>query len=170
MKMRRLAFSALVFLSACGSDQLSLKSKGATPVAMPITAATPASNSTASETLTPVYESIHQNVFAAKCLTCHGVGGRVYNEVPLEPYAAMMSAGLVISGKPESSDLINSIESGSMPTKKSGLPHVTPDELAVIKTWILNGAPAQNSGTAGETPTPTPTVAPTATVAPTPDL
>ena len=99
------------------------------------------------------------------------MGGRAYGDVPLEPYAAMMSAGLVVSGQPENSDLVKSIELGSMPTKKSGLPHVTPDELAVIKTWILNGVPVQGSGTASETPTPAPTVAPTPspTVAPTPD-
>lgn len=110
---------------------------------------TPTPTPTPTPVLTPVspvlsavnYSLILDQIFAPKCLSCHGEGGKQHQNFPLEPYAKMMAQGeLVIPGNSAKSGIVAEIVAGTMPTKKSGLPQVTDSELALIRQWIEAGA------------------------------
>ena len=105
-----------------------------TPIPVPTTPPAPV--------LVPTYQSIRDNVFVQKCIVCHGPGGRAA-DLPLDTYAGMIAAGseLLVPGDVANSKMVDQMARGKMPTARSGLPKVTPEELAIIKTWITNGAP-----------------------------
>lgn len=119
-----------------------------TPTASPVSNAspTPASTPSLAPILVATYASIREGVFVPKCLKCHSEGERA-EDFPLDSYVAMMAVSanekgefMIVSGDPSASTLVKEIEAGKMPTKKSGLPPVTPEELNVIRQWILEGA------------------------------
>ena len=109
---------------------------------------TPAPTSTPVPTSTPIlsalapnYQSIRDHIFVPKCLKCHGINGSKHSRFPLESYEQMMAQGeLIVAGNPSKSTVVKEIRAGTMPTRKSGLPKVTPEELNVIETWISHGA------------------------------
>ena len=79
-------------------------------------------------------------IFAKKCVACHNAQmakGR-YN---MDGFAALLKMGErghdVVARKPEESEVFLTIESGEMPKDADKLP---PEELALVKQWILNGA------------------------------
>ncbi len=113
------------------------------PIEEPSPSATPISTpNPEAPLLLPTYQSIRDQIFAPKCLLCHGVNGSQHSDFPLESYEQMITKGdLIVKGNPSKSTVVQEIEKGSMPTRRSGLPKVTPEELQVIKAWILNGAP-----------------------------
>lgn len=98
----------------------------------------------------PTFGSIFQNVIRPQCLSCHKVGGRA-EEVPLSTYEDLLNPRtgdpLVVPG-----DLENSIfyqvllpEAGRnrMPPPRSNLPPVSDEKIAVVREWILKGAPRE---------------------------
>lgn len=114
------------------------------PSATPVPSATPIPNATPNSpppVLVATFTSLKANVFDAKCIVCHTAGGKA-SDFPLDRYASMLAAsGFVVPGNVNGSSLVSEIAAGTMPPKRANLPAVTADELAVIKTWILNGAP-----------------------------
>lgn len=80
----------------------------------------------------------------AKCNTCHGSHlerpkGRFGYVLDLPRIAANIE--LIEPGDAEISNLFIVMEEGSMPPRKSGIPAVTADELAAVRSWIEAGAP-----------------------------
>lgn len=93
--------------------------------------------------LTPTFASIHDRIFASKCLSCHRQGGSGH-EVPLDTIADLVNSGddLVIPGDAERSYLTVIISPGArrpMPPRSSGMSLIT-EEINIIKEWINNGA------------------------------
>ena len=96
-------------------------------------------------TLSPTYQSIRDNIFVAKCLTCHAAGQQA-DDVPLGDYTKLMADGTIVVSKDLADSSIIAAVRGpnpQMPPKRSGLPAVTPAELATIQLWIQNGASEQ---------------------------
>jgi WD40 repeat protein len=90
-------------------------------------------------------------IFAKKCVACHNAQmakGR-YN---MDGFAALLKAGErgndIVPRKPEESEVFLTIESGEMPKDADKLP---PEELALIKQWLINGA-RLDSGLKAEAP------------------
>jgi mono/diheme cytochrome c family protein len=119
------------------------------PEATPVLSASPTPSPTPSPTVAPAqltatYASIQSLVFDQKCVICHSPTSTdpdAANEA-LDSYAGIMAAGnkLLVAGDGVNSKIITKIVAGKMPPANSGIPAVTADELAAIKTWIMNGA------------------------------
>jgi hypothetical protein len=101
--------------------------------------------------LVPTYNSIKELVFTAKCLKCHNSTdpSASAKDMPFDTYAAMLAnvdddgKKIVVPGDTQAS-ILNKILIKSpavMPPKKSGIPPVTPEELAIVQLWIQKGAP-----------------------------
>jgi mono/diheme cytochrome c family protein len=106
-----------------------------------LTRAPTVSPTPAQAVLVPTYDSIRLNVFVQKCLLCHAPTGHA-KDFPLDTYATMMAQGeLVVAGSLTQSTIVDVMAQGKMPPVRSGIPAVTADELAVIRAWIVNGAP-----------------------------
>lgn len=93
--------------------------------------------------LEPKFSSIHDQVFAKKCLLCHNGAGSA-KDVPLDTAQDLLTSpdDLVLPGDPDNSYLAIVISPGArrpMPPPRSGLT-LTNDEVNVIKEWIKNGA------------------------------
>ena len=109
------------------------------PTATPSASATPVPTATPA-LLMATYQSVHDQVFVAKCLKCHVPGGKA-SDFPLDNYDKMIAQGEMIKPFNSSqSTVVTEIESGSMPPRRSGIPAVTVEELTAIKIWITNGA------------------------------
>jgi len=91
-------------------------------------------------------------ILSDKCFLCHGPDAntrRVGLRLDLQEGAfaeLQVNKGhfAVVPGSPEESELIRRIESTDpavlMPLPESNLPHLTPEEIAVFKQWIKEGA------------------------------
>ena len=93
--------------------------------------------------LEPKFASIHDLVFAKKCLHCHNAAGSA-KDVPLDTAQDLLTSpdDLVLPGDPANSYLAIVITPGArrqMPPVSSGLT-LTNNEINVIKEWIKNGA------------------------------
>ena len=122
------SMSAVTFAQSTSGGLIPSPSPSASPVA-------PA--------LVPTYQSIRAGIFETKCLRCHSPEGHAA-DLPLGDYSKMLAVGtLVVPNNLQQSDVVTVIQTGKMPPARSGIPAVTPIELAVIKAWITNGAPAQ---------------------------
>ena len=79
-------------------------------------------------------------IFQARCVECHGTRSAELG-LNLETYEGVMAGsdyGTVIEpGNVEGSLLVDMIESGDMPEEGDPVP---PEELDLIKNWILEGA------------------------------
>jgi mono/diheme cytochrome c family protein len=87
------------------------------------------------------------------CLECHGrIPGKEKKNLNVLDRRRLLDSArrIVVPGAPEDSRLIQRIADGSMPPEEEEvrLPRVSEDELAVLKEWILGGAPAFDSGEA----------------------
>ncbi len=94
--------------------------------------------------LEPTFKSINQNILQMKCFVCHAPGKEA-ERVSLDSAESMINSPLeiVIPGNSEESGLIISISPNArkiMPPKKSGITPLKPEEIAIIKQWIDNGA------------------------------
>ncbi len=88
----------------------------------------------------PTYTSIHDHIFHDSCLGCHRVGGKA-QDVPLEPYGALIAQSSVVSPKnADGSTLYTAVRDGKMPTRSSHLPHLTVEQVNAIQQWINEGA------------------------------
>lgn len=83
------------------------------------------------------FSDVSQRVFSLYCLDCHSVpdpsGG-----LDLADYQAILDSGVVVPAKPGESLLVEKLESGKMP--KGGSP-LSSTEIALVRQWILEGAP-----------------------------
>lgn len=92
--------------------------------------------------LTPVsFQKDVLPIFRTYCLNCHGAGsGKPKGGVDLRTVAAIMKGGgapILVVGQPEKSAIYTTIEDMSMPPEGK---RPTPQELAIIRNWILAGA------------------------------
>ncbi|MBA2224654.1 c-type cytochrome domain-containing protein [Thermogemmata fonticola] len=92
--------------------------------------------------LTPVsFQKDVLPIFRTYCLNCHGAGsGKPKGGVDLRTVAAIMKGGgapILVVGQPEKSAIYTTIEDMSMPPEGK---RPTPQELAIIRNWILTGA------------------------------
>lgn len=91
----------------------------------------------------PTFASIRDNIFVARCVSCHGPEGKkkdinIFNEALLTS-----SDGWVVPYDPDKSELYKDLLKtgrGRMPPAKDGAPPLTPEQIDTIRTWILNGA------------------------------
>ena len=84
-------------------------------------------------------------IFALSCLQCHAKGGRV-EDIPLDDREAMLAVpGLVVAGNPDDSELVKTVTPGRslrmMPPRRSNLPALSPEEILIVREWILRGMP-----------------------------
>ena len=111
-----------------------------TPVVSGTPVVSPTPNTGSAPVLVATYQSIRDQVFLAKCMKCH-VAGATAEDFPLDTYEKTLAQGeMVIPGNAEGSSIVNQIERGKMPPKRSGISPVTAEELEAIKAWITNGA------------------------------
>ena len=96
---------------------------------------------TATPKLVATYQSLHDEIFVPKCMTCHSPGHSAKN-VPLQPYSELMAQdGVVVPGDSLKSSLYVLTNNGKMPRKSSGIAPLTADEEGTLKAWIDAGAP-----------------------------
>jgi mono/diheme cytochrome c family protein/predicted Ser/Thr protein kinase len=95
------------------------------------------------EKVAPLVRAILQR----NCLECHGRDPRgVKNNLHILDHQNLLDSArrIVVPGAPEDSRLIQRIADGSMPPEEEEvrLPRVSDEELALLKEWILGGAPS----------------------------
>ena len=83
-------------------------------------------------------------VVQRKCAQCHGpqvaTPPKGFGSVTDAP--RLVQSGKVVPGKPEGSPLFQMISSGKMPPPKARNGALTPEEVEVVRAWIVAGAPA----------------------------
>jgi hypothetical protein len=131
--------AACVAMAACsnyvplGPSNAASTSAPATPVTTPPTPPTtptpPATTSTA-----VAYTDV-QPIFASDCVPCHG-GSRAAGRYSMTSYAAVMAA--VRAGSASSALVVVTQPGGVMYAFLSG---DRPGKAAMIRTWVVNGAP-----------------------------
>ncbi|MBL8849082.1 MAG: DUF1549 domain-containing protein, partial [Planctomycetaceae bacterium] len=94
------------------------------------------------------FEDGPQQIFASKCVRCHGDDPLERKaELNLQSAAGVLRGGesgpVIAPGKPDDSLLWTSISDGVMPPE--GEPGLTDDERATIRKWIEQGAPTRSS-------------------------
>jgi mono/diheme cytochrome c family protein len=86
-------------------------------------------------------EILHRN-----CYECHGQDpGKIKKNLDILDHGLLLNTErkIVVPGDPEHSRLIQRIADGSMPPEEeeTRLPRLTETELAILRDWILGGAP-----------------------------
>src|SRR5947209_13117930 len=89
----------------------------------------------------PTFEKDIRPILKAHCFDCHGEGEKLKGGLDLRLQRLMLKGGdegpVIVPGKPEKSLLIKLVQSGEMPKREKKL---TPEQVAMIKTWIATGA------------------------------
>ena len=89
----------------------------------------------------PTFAANIQPIFQTKCFSCHG-GTSKKGGLDLRTHATLNRGGNsgsgVIPGKPSSSPVWTTIQSGQMPPRNR--PQLTPAEQKLIRDWIAAGA------------------------------
>ncbi|MEZ4749904.1 MAG: c-type cytochrome domain-containing protein [Bdellovibrionota bacterium] len=83
------------------------------------------------------YEMVRAEIFQPICAECHSQPG-ASADLDLTQYASLMTSKVVVPFKPEESLLFEKVSSGEMPLIGDALSEA---QLALIKDWILAGAP-----------------------------
>lgn len=97
------------------------------------------------------YESIRQMILEPRCLSCHDD----LSSLDFSTYAAITSHVDLFESKPgEDGAFVDAVASGMMPPKK--LPKLSPEEVSVIREWVVVGMPEK----AGSAPIPPVVVTP----------
>ncbi|MFL5815803.1 MAG: c-type cytochrome domain-containing protein [Bdellovibrionia bacterium] len=128
-----LFFSAtLALLQNCGSSN-----NGSTDVASP---GAPATRQASATPLTASFNSLSQNIFTPKCLSCHNSTQPLGN-VDFTSYDSLVHntrhMDVVVAGKPEDSHLYEVLKSGEMPMNA---PALSAEEIQAVSDWIAQGA------------------------------
>lgn len=91
--------------------------------------------------LEPTFGSIKERIFKTKCLSCHSPGHSAHR-IPLETREELIDSPLelVIPGDPDESGVVISITRTDDKRMPLLLPALTPEEISVIRQWILEGA------------------------------
>lgn len=84
-------------------------------------------------------------ILSDKCFHCHGFDPKNRKgDLRLDDREAAIEALAIVPGKANESTIVERMEShdpdDQMPPPKSKLPRVTPEEIAVVKQWINEGA------------------------------
>src|SRR6267143_1596049 len=89
----------------------------------------------------PTFEKDIRPILKAHCFDCHGEGEKLKGGLDLRLQRLMLKGGdegpVIVPGKPEKSLLLKLVRNGEMPKRDKKL---TPDQVAMIKTWIATGA------------------------------
>jgi mono/diheme cytochrome c family protein len=97
------------------------------------------------------FESIKTHIFAPKCISCHSPGGRAA-DLPLVTHENLLdpALGLLDLTDPAESLLLRALRSRSspdpandalpMPPTRSPIPALNAAEIAIIESWIQEGA------------------------------
>src|SRR6266704_2553040 len=89
----------------------------------------------------PTFEKDIRPILKAHCFDCHGEGEKLKGGLDLRLQRLMLKGGddgaVIVPGKPEKSLLLKLVQSGEMPKRDKKL---TPEQVAMIKTWIATGA------------------------------
>ncbi len=97
----------------------------------------------AARNLKPTFDSIYQYIFARQCISCHSLG-KPAHRVLLDRTSLLTSPrDLVIPGDLNSGLLIaidGREKRKPMPPPEEGFGPLKPQEIEIIRTWILNGA------------------------------
>lgn len=93
----------------------------------------------------PTYVSIKKQIIDRKCLSCHTAGGSAHR-MPFNTREELLddTYEVVIPNNPDDSGMLIVLAPDArkpMPPKDSGFSAVTESEKAVIREWILKGAP-----------------------------
>src|SRR5438093_1823521 len=87
------------------------------------------------------FEKNIRPILKAHCFDCHGEGEKLKGGLDLRLQRLMLKGGdegpVIVPGKPEKSLLLKLVQSGEMPKREKKL---TPEQVAMIKTWIATGA------------------------------
>lgn len=92
------------------------------------------------------FAEISQKIFVPKCVQCHSPEGRA-SDYDFTSYEMFVAGDVVQPGHPANSPLYKLVVAESpdkapkMPPKKSGIAPLDAAELALLKTWIEQGAP-----------------------------
>src|SRR3954471_12059900 len=84
-------------------------------------------------------------VLATQCYACHGPDEKARKaDLRLDVKDAVVKAGVIVPGRPDESSLLQRITSKDpdehMPPAKSKKPPLTPQQVALVKQWIAEGA------------------------------
>ena len=98
---------------------------------------TPPAATTPPPALEPTYASLAANVFTPNCVGCHNAT-RAAHHVRLDDYDALIASGdAVVANKPDESELLNQLVTGTMPPRG---PAATAEQIAAVRAWIAAGA------------------------------
>src|SRR5215813_3003426 len=102
----------------------------------------------------PTFEKDIRPILKAHCFDCHGEGEKLSGGLDLRLRRLMLKGGddgpVIVPGKPEKSRLFKLVQSGEMPKRGKKL---TPEEVALIKSWIHGGAKPARAAPAALTKT-----------------
>jgi mono/diheme cytochrome c family protein len=126
----------LALSQSCGSS-----SNGSSDSASPNNSSgAPATRQASPLPLSASYNSLNQNIFSPKCLSCHN-SAQPSGNVDFTSYDSLVHnthhADVVVAGKPEDSHLYVVVKSGEMPMNASAL---SAAEVQAISDWITQGA------------------------------
>src|SRR5438445_652962 len=89
----------------------------------------------------PTFEKDIRPILKAHCFDCHGEGEKLKGGLDLRLQRLMLKGGdegpVIVPRKPDKSLLLKLVQSGEMPKREKKL---TPEQVAIIKTWIAAGA------------------------------
>lgn len=111
----------------------------------PLDSPTSGGSSGGGPVLEPTYESIKKQIIDRKCLSCHTAGGSAHR-MPFNTREELLDETyeVVIPNNPDESGFLIVLKPDArkpMPPKDSSFSAVTESEKAVIREWILKGAP-----------------------------
>src|SRR5262249_23538058 len=99
----------------------------------------------------PRFEAGIQPILQNNCVPCHGDKVRM-KDLNVGSYEALMkgseSGSVIVPGKPDESRLYQLIQEGKMPMGKPRLPE---KDIAVIRSWIEDGAHGASGAKKAET-------------------
>ena len=78
-----------------------------------------------------------RDILIGRCYQCHGRNGVAPKNIFVNDRAQLISSRVVVPGDP-GSFLLKMVESGAMPR---GGPELSQEEKALLRSWVLNGAP-----------------------------
>jgi uncharacterized membrane protein len=87
------------------------------------------------DTLEATFSSLEKNIFAPKCVQCHGAK-LARSRVRMDSYDEVLLK--VVPGSRKLSDIFFEVQSGEMPPIPE--PMLTPEEIEVVGQWIDAGA------------------------------
>jgi mono/diheme cytochrome c family protein len=121
-------------ISSCGSSSDNNSGAG---TASP---GSPATRQASATPLTASFNSLSQNIFTPKCLSCHN-STQPSGNVDFTTYDSLVHntrhMDVVIAGKPEDSHLYEVLKSGEMPMNS---PALSAAEIQAVSDWITQGA------------------------------